>query len=53
MSCHASRLEHRALAVDRSICFPERQKQEVFAATSKDGFTVVRKTNDDPPRNGK
>ena len=23
------------------VCFPERQKQEVFAATSKDGFTVV------------
>jgi len=27
-----------------SFCFPERQKQEVFVATSRDGFTVVRRT---------
>jgi hypothetical protein len=27
------------------VCFPERQKQEVFAAASRDGFTAIRKTN--------
>lgn len=31
--------------VERPICFPERTKQEVLSATSKDGSTVVRKTN--------
>jgi hypothetical protein len=30
--------------VDR-ICFPERAKQEVSPATSREGFAVVRKTN--------
>jgi hypothetical protein len=37
-SCHA----HRKW---RDVCFPERQKQEVFVAASRDGFTAVRKTN--------
>ena len=27
------------------VCFPERQKQEVFVAASRDGFTAIRKTN--------
>ena len=35
--------------VDRPFCFPERQKQEVFVAASRDGFTAVRKTKCDPP----
>jgi hypothetical protein len=36
-------------SVKRSICFPGRQKQEVFAAASMDGFTAARETNDASP----
>jgi hypothetical protein len=32
--------------VKRFICFPGRQKQEVFAAASMDGFTATPETND-------
>lgn len=32
-----------------TLGFSKRAKQEVSPATSKDGFTVVRKTNVDPP----
>jgi hypothetical protein len=35
--------------VDRLTCFSGRQKQEVFAAASMDGFTAARKTSNDPP----
>jgi uncharacterized protein len=35
--------------VKRSICFPGRQKHDVFAVTSRDGFTVARKANGASP----
>jgi hypothetical protein len=31
-----------------AACFPEREKQEVFPAAPRDGFTAVRKTSNDP-----
>jgi hypothetical protein len=41
---HAARTQ-----VKRSFCFPGRQKQQVFAAASMDGFTAARETNDASP----
>jgi hypothetical protein len=35
--------------VKRSVCFVGRQKQEVFAAASRGGFTAAHETNDASP----
>jgi len=38
----------RASPVDRLTCFSRRQKQDVFATASRDGFTAARKISNDP-----